>query len=125
MKKFLPFLTAFFVTAALAQPATYTLISDPVDTRADWAEVEVDSVVDPNCVASPSGVGLETTCLALGAVSYDITASVNSGDPFSVRARVCRTGPIGPLCSAWSADVPFDFFTPTTAGLSGLRIVKD
>jgi len=101
-------------TTAWAQ-STFTLISDPLDTRAEWVEIEVDSIVDPACDSL-------NPCIAAGAVSYDVTKFVVAEDAIVVRARACRTTVNGGTCSVWTASVPFDFAAPN--GVTGLIIVE-
>lgn len=106
------------VLVARAQ-TTFTLISDPLDSRTDFVGIEVDGVevVDCGSVAAPC-VGLDAGGAKI--VSYDVTNLVNSTTPtFAIRARTCIDGGI---CSAWTVGVPFDFTAP---GLpTGLRIVS-
>ena len=107
------------IQGATAQTGTFTLISDPVDTRTDFVGIEVDGIEVSDC-GSVANTCLGTDTAGAAIVSYDITNFVTGIKPsFAIRARTCIDGGI---CSAWTASVPFDFTAP---GLpTGLRIVS-
>jgi len=116
LKAFVVVAAALLVTlSAAAQTGTFTLISDPLDVSATWAEVEIDGATQNCSPASP--------CMAGGAISIDVTPFVTTPPrKFDARARACRVDTSGGTqCSGWTAQSFFDFTVPAIP--TGLRVV--
>lgn len=95
-------------SGALAAPVHW-LISDAVDSRTAYAEVEVDGVLRPACDRSTD------SCLGVNAggepiVQHDVTDVVAAGGQPVIRARVCM--PLR-VCSDWSLDYRPNFTSLT------------
>ncbi len=94
---------------------TYHLVSDPLDPRAEWAEVTVDGL--------SQGCDAVNKCIKDGALWLDVTQFVvQPPRKFEVEVRVCRAvpAPVNASCSTVTSG-SFDFAAPDPA--SGLGIV--
>ena len=115
MRKLIAFLLLTMISfGAVAQ--TFTLVSDPIDPRTEFIQIELNAVEVLDCgdLSTPC-IGLDSGGLPI--VTWNATLLVRSASGV-VRARACLAGGV---CSAWTAEVPFDFTAPGVPG--GLRFV--